>query len=320
MSARAEGRAPRTLRELDFLLAVSDFARHGALRFALEKGGVFVADRDRSHIPPLVRLSELLEATERVLADTETEDDLRLLLALGSSLGGARPKASVLDTDGSLLIAKFPAGADAYDVVRWEAVALSLAAEAGIDTPRWRLEVVAGKPTLLLHRFDRDGEIRRPFLSAMSMLGAADGDTRSYMEIADVLRLYGAEPRRDLRELWRRIVFNVLISNTDDHLRNHGFLYAGKQGWRLAPAYDLNPVPRDVGPRVLSTTIGLDEDPSASLELALEVADYFDLAAEGAREAVAEVLSAVGRWRQLAERYGLARGQIDRMSSAFEHE
>lgn len=317
--AREEGRPPRTLWEIDFLLAVSDFARPGALRFTREEGGPFVTARGPGHVPPLVRLPELLAASDRVLLDTETQDDLRLLLAPGSSLGGARPKASVLDTDGALLIAKFPAPGDAYDVVRWEAVALELAADAGLETSSWRLQDVAGKAALLVDRFDRDGETRRPFLSAMSMLGAVEHEARSYVEIADVLRQHGAEPRRDLRELWRRIVFSVLVSNTDDHLRNHGFLYAGGRGWRLAPAFDLNPVPVDIKPRVLSTAIGLDGDPSASLELAFEVADHFGLDLEEAREVVREVARSVVGWRRIAEAHGLTGVEIDRMSSAFEH-
>lgn len=318
--AHSEGRPPRTLREIHFLLGVSDFVRQGALRFATEEGGTFVAPRGREHIPPLVGLAELLAATRRVLLDAETDDDLRLLLAPGSSLGGARPKASVLDSDGTLMIAKFPAPDDAYDMVRWEAVALSMAAEAGIDTPTWRLEDVAGQPVLLLGRFDREGEIRRPFLSAMSMLGAADHEQRSYMEIADALRQHGAEPRRDLRALWRRIVFSVLVSNTDDHLRNHGFLYTGPRGWKLAPAYDLNPVPVDLKPRMLSTSIAVDGDPSASLQLAFEVADYFDLEDEEAREIVREVARSIGPWRAAARAHGLTTAQIDRLASAFEHE
>jgi len=318
--AKREGRTPRTLWEADFLLAVSDVVRPGALRFSREEGGPFVAVEGRDHIPPLVRLPELLAASDRLAIDAETHDDIQLLLAHGSSLGGARPKASVLAVDGALSIAKFPAPGDPYDVVRWEAVALSLAAEAGIETPTWRLQDVAGRPVLLLDRFDRTGEFRIPFLSTMSMLGAADHETRSYMEIADVLRRHGAESRRDLGALWRRIVFNVLVSNTDDHLRNHGFLYTGTGGWRLAPAFDLNPVPVDLKPRVLSTAIGIDGDPSASLELAFEVAEYFGLDAAGARDTVGEVARSVGRWRHVAGAGGLSPGEIDRMSSAFEHE
>jgi serine/threonine-protein kinase HipA len=318
-AARAEGRPPRTLYEVDFLLGVSDVARQGALRFTLEEGGPFLAEGTPDSVPPLVDLPRLLAASERVLADNESAEDLRLLLAPGSSLGGARPKASVRDADGALLIAKFPATGDPFDVVRWEAVSLELAREAGIETPHWRLEVVAGKPTLLLKRFDRHGSLRQPFLSAMSMLGASDGETHSYMEMADALRQNGAAPQRDLPDLWRRLVFNVLTSNTDDHLRNHAFLYVGKAGWRLSPAYDLNPVPLDLKPRALSTAIGYDEDTTASLELAFEVADYFELNSEEARSVAREVAGAVQKWRQVAARSDLTKPQVERLASAFEH-
>src|SRR6185369_1261022 len=159
-------------------------------------------------------------AAEHVLSDTDTDEDLRLLLAPGSSLGGARPKASVRDRDGHLAIAKFPNKGDEYNAVLWEALALTLAAKAGISTPEWRLETVAERPVLLLRRFDRAEGARVPFLSAMSMLGAKDNETRSYLEFVDALRRYGAAPRADMHELWRRIVFSILISNTDDHLRN----------------------------------------------------------------------------------------------------
>ncbi|WP_244500449.1 type II toxin-antitoxin system HipA family toxin [Methyloceanibacter methanicus] len=165
-----------------------------------------------------------------------------MILAPGSSLGGRRPKASVRDRDGHLAIAKFPSRDDDYDHVRWEAVALTLAGDAGLRLPDWRLEQAGEKPVLLLRRFDRVGAERIPFLSAMSMLGAQDNEARSYLEFVDALRRYGAAPKEDMHALWRQIVFNVLISNTDDHLRNHAFLYEGTAGWRLAPAYDLNPV------------------------------------------------------------------------------
>jgi len=180
-------------------------------------------------------------------------------------------------------------------------------------------ERVEEKAVLLLRRFDRAGSVRIPFLSAMSMLGATDREAHSYLELADSLRQYGAAPREDMRMLWRRIVFNVLISNTDDHLRNHGFLYAGPDGWRLAPAYDLNPVPSDIKPRILSTAIDL-EDASASLELALSVADYFGLEAGEARATATEIAKAVARWRHAAARHGLTASEMDRMASAFEHE
>ena len=316
--AQSLGETPRTLREINCLLMVDDEARQGALRFAERENGPFLAQPHTAKIPPLVELPRLLSAIEHVLRDEDSDDDLRLLLAPGSSLGGARPKASVRDRDGRLSIAKFPNREDEINTVAWEAVALRMAAKAGISVPAWRLETVAGKQVLLLRRFDRDGGTRTPFLSAMSMLEARDNETRSYLEFVDVLRRYGAEPKHDMAELWRRIVFSILISNTDDHLRNHGFLYAGPAGWRLAPAYDLNPVPTDVKPRILSTAIDLD-DSNASLELAFVVAGYFGLDKAEARRIAAEVGKAVASWRKHAAAMGLAVSAIDRMASAFEH-
>lgn len=317
--AERAGETPRTLREIDYLLMVNDEARQGALRFALEPGGPFLAASDATPIPPLVELPRLLSAAEHVVGDSDSDEDLRLLLAPGSSLGGARPKASVRDRDGHLAIAKFPHKDDEIDAVRWEAVALSLAEKTGIPVPQWRMETVAKKSILLLRRFDRADGVRVLFLSAMSMLGANDNETRSYLEFVDALRQYGAAPKSDMHMLWRRIVFSVLISNTDDHLRNHGFLYDGPDGWRLAPAYDLNPVPVDIKPRVLATAIDLD-DGTASLDLALNVAGYFELDEAQTREIAKEVGQAVSSWREEAAHLGLASGQIDRMASAFEHD
>lgn len=317
--AERAGETPRTLREIDYLLMVNDEARQGALRFALEPGGPFLAASDATPIPPLVELPRLLSAAEHVVGDSDSDEDLRLLLAPGSSLGGARPKASVRDRDGHLAIAKFPHKDDEIDAVRWEAVALSLAEKTGIPVPQWRMETVAKKSILLLRRFDRADGVRVLFLSAMSMLGANDNETRSYLEFVDALRQYGAAPKSDMHMLWRRIVFSVLVSNTDDHLRNHGFLYDGPDGWRLAPAYDLNPVPVDIKPRVLATAIDLD-DGTASLDLALNVAGYFELDEAQTREIAKEVGQAVSSWREEAAHLGLASGQIDRMASAFEHD
>ncbi len=175
------------------------------------------------------------------MQESDTEEDLRLLLAPGSSLGGARPKSSVRDKDGHLAIAKFPRKDDEIDIIAWEAVALSLASKAGITVPEWRLESIGRRRILLSRRFDRRKNIRIPFLSAMSVLGAKDNEMHSYLEMADAIRQMSASPKEDLEALWRRIVFNVLISNVDDHLRNHAFLYSGISGWRLSPAYDLNP-------------------------------------------------------------------------------
>ena len=315
--AERAGETPRSLWEIDYLLGVDDEARQGALRFAEREGGPFLA-RAATTIPPLVELPRLLSAAEHVANDSDSDEDLRLLLAPGSSLGGARPKASVRDRDGRLAVAKFPRQGDEIDTVRWEALALTLAAKAGIAVPTWRVEDVAGKAVLLLRRFDRGDGVRLPFLSAMSMLGANDKEMRSYLEFVDALRQHGAAPKEDMRALWRRIVFSVLISNTDDHLRNHGFLYTSPDGWRLAPAYDLNPVPTDVKPRVLATAIDLD-DGTASLDRAMDVAGYFELDAETARGIAAEVGQAVTTWRNEATRLGLSPSEIDRMASAFEH-
>jgi len=317
--AERAGETPRTLWEIDYLLMVADEARQGALRFAEREGGPFLAEHTATTIPPLIELPRLLSAAEHVVSDSDSDEDLRLLLAPGSSLGGARPKASVRDRDGHLAVAKFPHKGDEINTVLWEGVALTLATKAGIPVPAWRLENVAGKPVLLLRRFDRADGVRLPFLSAMSMLGANDNETRSYLEFVDALRQYGAAPKEDMRALWRRIVFSILISNTDDHLRNHGFFYAGPDGWRLAPAYDLNPVPTDIKPRVLTTAIDL-EDGTASLERAMEVASYFELDAKTASTIAAEVGEAVATWRGEASRLGLSSSEIDRMASAFEHD
>jgi serine/threonine-protein kinase HipA len=316
--ARAAGEMARTLGEADFLLGVNDEARQGALRFSDAPDGPFLSPREQRTIPPLVDLPRLLSATERFLADEENAEDLRILLAPGSSLGGARPKASVRDTDGQLAIAKFPRKDDDYNVVVWEAVALVLAEKAGLTVPEWRLETIMDKPVLIIRRFDRVGEMRIPFLSAMSMLQAKDNEPHSYLEIADALRQYGAEPVADLAELWRRIVFSILISNTDDHLRNHGFIYERHKGWRLSPAYDMNPTPAEVKPRILTTTIDL-YDGTASIDLALSVAKDFRLSPEEAKAIIKEVGAGVAQWRDVAQSHGLDRREIDRMASAFEH-
>lgn len=315
-NASDRGEAPRSMREVDYLLGVHDFARQGALRFAMEQGGPFFAQDEGMTIPPLMELPRLLAAADSV--DNADDDELRYLLAPGSSLGGARPKASVMDTDGSLAIAKFPQKNDAGDTVTWESVALTLAQQAGISVHGWRRESVANRHVLLLSRFDRHGTRRIPFLSAISMIGARDMETRSYLEIADALRHYGARPQHDLAELWRRIVFTVLISNVDDHMRNHGFLYDGQSGWTLSPVYDVNPTPVEERPRILSSAID-ESDSTASLALALEVAEYFDLSMEKARTIASEVGSVVSGWRQVAKKARLAEREIDRMASAFEH-
>ena len=316
--AESENKTPRTLFETDFLLSVDDEARQGALRFKTALDGPFLAPANSMRIPPLVELPRLLTAAERMANQQEDDEDLKLLIVPGSSLGGARPKASIRDHDGQLALAKFPHKEDDINVVLWEGVALTLAEKAGVAVPVWRIEQISGKPVIIIRRFDRFGGERIPFLSAMSMLGANDNELHSYLEIADALRQYGASTKEDLSQLWRRIVFSILISNTDDHLRNHGFLYGSHEGWRLSPAYDLNPVPVDIHPRVLSTAIDLD-DPTASIDLAFQTAEYYGLKKEDARTIISEVGRAVATWREEAARLGLLPKDIARMRSAFEH-
>jgi serine/threonine-protein kinase HipA len=324
--ARAAGTAPGAPREIDYLLGVTDIARQGALRFRVTPDGPFEAplseDRGQLHIPPLIELPQLLNAANALSEDPdskEADDAVRLLLAPGSSLGGARPKASVRDRDGALTIAKFPDKSDDVDVIRWERVMLELAGRAGISTSDSRLEAVGESVVLVVRRFDRRGDQRVPFLSAKSLLDAADGERRSYVEIFDGLRLIASQPAADGAQLWRRLAFNILASNFDDHLRNHAVLYDGA-AWRLSPAYDLNPVPAHVKPRELATAINVDGDATASIELALGAAPEFFLAESGARAIAAEVEAALRDWRSVAKGYGVAPDEIEQMVSAFEHE
>lgn len=318
LNAKEEGRTPRTLLEIDFLLGLSDHTRQGAIRFKSDPDGPFLA-QEGEKVPPFLELGRLLQAAERITTDDETRDDLHLLLAPGSSLLGSRPKASVRGRSGELMIAKFNRPDDDYDMGRWEAVAMTLAGMAGVRAASWSVEQLDGRTVLLMKRFDRDGAYRIPFLSAMSMLDAFDGEHRSYMEIADAIRVHSASGSNDLRELWRRIAFSVLISNTDDHLRNHGFLHIGQQGWRLSPAYDLNPVPIDISPRFLSTAIADGYDRSASMDLAFQVAGHFGLSGTDARRMAGEVAGAVKQWKHVAQGLGATARECDRMTSAFEH-
>ncbi|WP_426441172.1 type II toxin-antitoxin system HipA family toxin [Bradyrhizobium genosp. P] len=316
--AEQEKRPVRTLSEADYLLGVADEIRPGALRFRWSDNPTFQAPL-RAGVPALIELGRLLQITERILRDEETDEDLQLIFAPGSSLGGARPKASVVDQHGQLAIAKFPKETDDYSIETWEEIALRLADRAGIVTPNHELIEVANKPVLLSRRFDRRETVRIPFLSAMSMTGSADGERGSYLELVDALTRHGANARADAEALYRRMVFNVLVSNVDDHLRNHGFLWLGKNGWLLSPAYDLNPTPTDVKARILTTNIDLDEG-TCSVDLVESVADFFGIALPTARDIIREVGAAVADWRTVAAAAGARSSEINRMASAFEHE
>ncbi|MGL5114354.1 MAG: type II toxin-antitoxin system HipA family toxin [Beijerinckiaceae bacterium] len=316
--AGRESRSPRTLMEADYLLGVSDETRLGAMRFRKVGEAVFQAPT-RTGVPTLVELGRLLQITERILRDEETDEDIQMIFAPGSSLGGARPKVSVIDQHRHLSIAKFSKETDDYSIETWEEIALRLAERAGIETPHHELVTVAGKAILLSRRFDRTDGYRVPFLSAMSMLGLSDGERGSYPELVDALAQSGAQARADARALFRRVVLNVLISNVDDHLRNHGFLWRGSAGWALSPVYDLNPMPVDVRPRVLATNIDLDEA-TCSLDLVESAAGLFSLRLEDARSVIGEVGRAVATWRDVAAEVGARPAEIRRMASAFEHE
>jgi serine/threonine-protein kinase HipA len=316
--AARSGRPVRTLTETDYLLGVSDETRLGALRFRRAGDDIFQAPL-RAGVPALIDLGRLLQITERVLRDEETDEDFLLIFAPGSSLGGARPKASVIDQHGHLSIAKFPKENDEYSMETWEEIALRLAERAGIETPRHELLKVAGKAVLLSRRFDRQNGHRVPFLSAMSMTGSRDGERGSYPEIVDALASHGARSKADAQALYRRVAFNVLISNVDDHLRNHGFLWSGRAGWSLSPVYDLNPVPADLKARVLTTNISLDEG-ACSLDLLEESADFFSLGLAPARKIIKEVAAVTSTWRETAGDTGARQSEIARMASAFEHD
>lgn len=315
--AEREGRSARTLMEVDYLLGVSDVSRLGALRFRRSGEREFLSSSPA--VPRLIELGRLLHATEQILRDEYTDEDLQLVLAPGSSLGGARPKASVIDQHGSLAIAKFPKESDDYSIELWEATALRLAARAGIRTPKNELIRIAGKSVLLSYRFDRHAGTRIPFLSALSMMGLRDGERSSYPELVDVMTEHGSQATIDAEELYRRMALNVLISNVDDHLRNHGFLWTNRDGWSLSPVYDLNPTPSDVRQRILTTNITLDEG-TCDLDLVLSACEYFGLGLASAKRIIHEVACAVKTWRDVASALGASPHEIQRIKSAFEHD
>ncbi|MGI8449850.1 MAG: type II toxin-antitoxin system HipA family toxin [Streptosporangiaceae bacterium] len=315
--AKAAATASRSMSEVDLLLGVRDDLRQGALRFRLSDEGPFLATED-SGIPALTDLPALVDIAARAERDTADYEDLKRLVRAGSSLGGARPKAHVLDAAGHVAIAKFPsASSDTWNVMAWEKVALDLARDAGVIVPHSQLLRVGDRYVLIVDRFDRRDRIRIGYASAMTMLEASDGDQRSYLEIAEVIEEKSSTATADLRQLWRRMAFTILISNTDDHLRNHGFLHERGDSWTLSPAFDLNPNP-DPGSKNLSTAIDYT-DTRASVETLMSVAAYFRLDTSDALDVIANVTRAVGRWRNVARSHGLLQKDLDVMEPAFEH-
>ena len=321
-AARAEGQAvPAIEGELDYLLGVDDLCRVGALRLR-DEFGVFwrpSADGHRT-TPPLIELADLYAASRAVEQETETAADLAYLLGRGTSLGGLRPKCNVIDDQGRLSLAKFPSVQDTRAITRGEVLALQLAKAAGIDAAEAFLVMASDVPVTIVRRFDRAADgARFMYVSAATMLGVEQGSSgdHTYLELVDVIRQYGADAKRDCEELFRRIAFTVLINNVDDHLRNHGFLYAGHGNWRLAPAIDINPFPERA--RELKTWISEEAGPVASITGLLRAAPYFGLASARAAEIVREVEAAVGTWRAVGARVGMSDRDLEQVEEAFEH-
>lgn len=322
--ARSEKRAEMTLRESDFLLGVFDGHRLGALRYKENPEGPFLNNNEEYAAPPWTSLKELEQISLRLEEEDAIDDPdytkwLTMLVNPGSSLGGARPKASVLDKANTLWIAKFPGKSDTKDIGGWEMVANELARSAGINMAQSMVRNFSGSHhTFLTKRFDRTdiGE-RLHFASAMTMLGHKDGDSyregASYLEIADFLASRGAGIESDLQELWTRIAFNIMISNTDDHLRNHGFLMVDK-GWILSPAFDINPDESGAG---LSLNISLNDN-ALDLDLALEVIEFFRMDRDSGVKIIKRLKESISRWRRVADRYKLPRSEQERMAKVFD--
>lgn len=311
--ALTENRTPPSLSDVDFLLGVSDLTRQGALRFQTKQQGPFLAP-DLT-VPKLVELPSLLHAADSVGQDQDDYAAIKTLLEAGSgSLGGARPKASVRDGE-QLLLAKFPHLEDQWNVMAWEKTALDLAEMAGIDVPYRRLEAATGRNVLLLKRFDRRGTKRLGYISAMTMLQGTDGDSHDYTELAEAIPEFSPDAQRDLRQLWRRIAFSIAIHNTDDHLRNHGFLLS-KDGWKLSPAFDMNPNPNVSEPRV--TGIGGAHQRADELAGLMSYAEIFDVSKDMSHTILTEVWEATLNWRRVATQNEISGSEQNRFEEAFE--
>lgn len=321
--ARTEDREGIKLFETDYLLGVYDGHRMGGLRFKLENDGPFLNDNKEMASPPWASLRELEQISlkleeDDVIDNPEYLNWLSMLIAPGASLGGARPKAGIVDNDGALWIAKFPSRNDHGEVGGWEIVTYELAIAAGINMAESKAQKFSSDYyTFLTKRFDRtDSGERIHFVSAMTMLGYKDGqdhsDGASYLELVEFIQNHGANVKSDLEELWRRIIFSICVTNTDDHLRNHGFILS-EGGWKLSPAYDINPVETGTG---LKLNIS-DEDNSLELDLAMDVSEFFRLSAEQAKEIIEDVKSAVKKWREVATKYGISRAEQELKALAF---
>ena len=320
---RRPGEKPRRLFESDFLLGVNDETRMGGLRFKLDEEGEFLENEEGIKVPPFTSIRELEQASQRIEDDNFFENSdakkwLKLIMAPGSSLGGARPKANVRNTDGSLWIAKFPSKNDDKDSGIWELLVNKIANNLSINVTESTASIYSQKQhTYLTKRFDRVEQDKRiHFASAMTLLGYKDGhshkDGGSYLELVELIERYGAEPDHDIMELWKRIVFSVGVSNTDDHLRNHGFLLTRK-GWKLSPAYDINPNEDGTG---LSLNIS-EDDNSLEYDLCLEVAEYFRWKSKAAKEYIKKARVEISKWNIIAKELGIPNREISYMENAF---
>ena len=316
LNAKKEGRKPNKLLESDYLLGVDDYTRMGGLRFKLDKDGPFVSNDKENSIPPWTSLRTLEEAARNFEKDSPNIDKwVEQLIKPGSSLGGARPKASVVDTHGNLWIGKFLSKHDEYDVCAFEKVANDLAFMCGLNVPETKLEKFSKYgSTFLVERFDRDNDRRIQFASAMTLLNKTDNeDVSSYLDLAYFIKENGSNPKDDLLELYKRIAFNIAISNTDDHLRNHAFIY-GENGFRLSPLYDINPTPYNNQLSLNIDEISNDKD----FELLLSTCKYYGLDKNKGRQLIVDIVDVVSEnYETLARSYGINRSQIEDMKIAF---
>ena len=316
---RRAGDEQGALMPVDFILWVDDSVRIGALRFFDPEQQCYLhTGSGHHHVPPLVELGTVLQASRALESGTESERDLQYLLGRATSLGGARPKSTVIDLDGRLALGKFPSQADQRDVIRGEVLAMQLARCAGIRVADSRVELIGDTAVAVVRRFDRtDTGGRIPYLSAASLLQSSGREQEhAYSELVDALLQTGANPLADIHELWRRLVFNYLICNTDDHLRNTAFLYdARNRGWRLSPAFDLNPMPGDL--RESKTWLTEDSGPIDSMEVLLGAAEYFRLRPNEAAKIWQEVEQAVANWKPLARQLGMDTSSLADFEQAF---
>lgn len=322
LQASEDGTKVPVLYDIDFLLGVADTCRMGALRYKLDPEGPFLSDEMKSPIPPWTSAGELQYIAGLAESDKEIKnlnEWLALLMAPGSSLGGARPKANILDKSGHPWIAKFPSRNDSIDKAKWEYLAYNLALSAGIQMAESKIEKLTGSShTFFTKRFDRLNGERIHFASAMTLTGNNEDTLRenpaSYLDIALFIQNHSGNPNQDLHELWRRIVFNIAISNTDDHLRNHGFII-DRDNWRLSPAFDLNP---SIDKGALS--LNIDETSGVlDFDIAMDVAPYFRLNKNESAGILAEVKNAVRHWEKIAGKNGISRNEIDSMRPAFRY-